>query len=216
MTNQRIATLAVIAIGCLAGLRANAIDTSHPRVKTIVIVATSPLAEYPVDRTIVKSLPGFLKEELTTAGFEAKLLDKTIKQLQKSPDTVGNYDILLEIGYSRADGESQGGVAAGVPIGDVGIGGEMSVVSAHAVAEIIVYNAKTLEPLDRMKFEGNATSPALTGVNFGDAHGFVFFRIPIRPSGPFREAARQIAKEAAKEIGAQFGEVKPAPEPVTK
>ncbi len=201
---MKIRTQTVLAIAVLfAATCAFGIDTSRPRVKSIGILKIGIAKGITIDRTLRESLPPFLQEELTRAGFTATLLPATIAQMRDAKQSDAKNDILLEVTFAKSRGDSYGGVSAGVPVGGVGVGGEVSVVNAHAVAEIQVYNAKTLEPLDNLSFQSSATGPAVTGIGVGD--GWFFFRIPIYPSGPFKEAARNLAKDAAKKIVEDFG-----------
>lgn len=193
--------LIIASLLTLVVLPLSAIDTSRPVAEKIGILKSAPERTAGIDKTIRKVLPGYLEASLKEAGFEVRSIDRTIEQMSGGTDD----DILIDIGAVQAGGEPVTTVDAGASIEGVGVGGEVSVITASAFVEIRIYNAKTLERLTSLEMNGEATGAALTGIGIGDPHGWFRFRIPIPSKGPLKEAAQNIAKDVAAALREEFG-----------
>ncbi len=184
----------------LFALPAAGIDTSRPVTKRIGILKTVPTRAVGVDPTVKKYLPRYLEESLTDAGFQVAMIGRTIDEMESGTED----DILIDIGLAEETGEPLSSVGAGGVIEGVGVGGEVSVIQASAVAEIRVYNAKTLAPLTSLELSGETTQPAFTGIGIGDPHGWISFRIPFKPKGPLKQVAKNIARDVAAALSEEF------------
>lgn len=193
----------LFAVAALASLTLplHGIDTSRPVTQRIGILETPAPRVLGVDKTVRKYLPRYLAASLAEAGFEVTKIDRTIDEMEEGTDD----DILIDIGFTEENGEPLGSVGAGGSLEGVGVGGEVSVVQATAIAEIRIYNAKTLAPLTSLELSGETKQTAFTGIGIGDPHGWIQFRIPFVPKGPFKQVARDIARDAAAALREEFG-----------
>lgn len=187
----------------LAALPLCAVEQA-PRRGDRVAVLTSPVGggALRVDARIRTALPKYLASALKKSGYDARVTPMTLMELQDRSDREsGRDDYYLEVMYADTDGQSWGGVDTGTVIGSTGVGAEISVIEAHVVAEIRVYDGATLEMIDSFTLEASAVAPAITGVGVGDRHGYLFFSLPILAPRPYHTAARRIADAAATRLG---------------
>ena len=173
----------------------------HPaRGDRVGILETSERHHGRMERAISEALPRLLREELRRAGFDARLMTRTREELSGDEE---QFDFLVEIIYYDAEAGFYGGVGAGVPVGSVAVGAEVSMAYAHVDARLVLYDGETLQHIRSFDLQARTTSPALTGVGVGHREGFLFVHLPFLRNAPHRRVTRALARSAAAQIAAQ-------------
>lgn len=173
----------------------------HPaRGDRVGILETSERHRGRIERAISAEMPRALRDELRRAGFDARLMTRTREEVGPGGD---EFDFLVEIVYYDAEAGYYGGVGAGVPVGSVAVGAEVSMAYAQVDARLILYDGETVQLLRSFDLQARATSPAVTGVGIGHREGFLFVHLPLLRNAPHRKVTRALARSAAAQIAAQ-------------
>lgn len=127
---------------------------------------------------------------LEKEGFATVLLPRSADELVADglKDAVGAAWI-LEIAWSDGRARTWGGIAGGTE----GVGAEVGVVTAHLAAEIRLYDARTLEMVDRFEVDSRATTPALTGIGVGGRWSWLWASLPWGNRQVYGRAAGALA-----------------------
>lgn len=152
------------------------------------------------ERMIAEALPQMLVEELRRAGLEARRVTGRVDEMRPG---LSGCDFLVEVVFERADAGYGGGVGAGVPVGSVAVGAEVSMAYAAIDARVNVYEAKSLTLLKSFDIQARTVSPSVTGVGIGHREGFLLVHLPLRARYPHKRVARAVARDAAARIVAQ-------------
>jgi len=153
-----------------------------------------------VERMIAAAMPRILVEELRRVGFDARLLTSTVEEF---PAHTSEYDFLVEVVFEQAEAGYGGGVGAGVPVGAVAVGAEVSMAYAAIDARVNLYDAESRSLLKTFRVQARTASPTVTGVGVGHREGFLFVHLPLRARYPHKRVARAVARDAAARIVAQ-------------
>lgn len=152
-----------------------------------------------VERALAGDIPRALRDELRRAGVDARVLTRTWDEIGSED----SFDYLVEVIFEDVEAGYTGGVSAGVPIGDVGVGAEVSMVYARVDARVVVYDGQSRDVVREFAVHAFTNSPAVTGVGIGGRDGFLFVRLPLRARAPYRRITRDLAREAAFQITAR-------------
>lgn len=177
------ATATAINLGPVPGDRIAVLDAPRERSRN--------------DWSVATALPGYLVQELRRAGYDAYRTRSSFEQFERSGERRAADDFFVEIGYSRSDAGSYGGVGVGGWHG----GAEVAVVSARLRAEIRIYSARDMHLVETLELEQSALAPTITGVGVGGRDGYFFLTLPFFERMPYRAAAKKIAREAARRLG---------------
>jgi hypothetical protein len=142
-----------------------------------------------------------IRKELERKGFQTVVLPRSVDQMVADgiADAV-DAAWVVEITYSDGDARSWGGIGTGGEIGDVDVGGEISVVTAALHAELRFYDARTLELIDTYELDSRATSPTISGIGLGGRHSWLWVSLPWMQRHPYSRAAGALAREAVSRI----------------
>ena len=146
-----------------------------------------------VERTVATSLQKNLQRELRARGFEAFDAQMTFEDARRESP---NADYYVEIVSGHAANREWGGIGTG--IGHVGV--DVSVVTARVAAELRLYDAKTMEMIDRFDLAKRNTAVVPTGVGVASRSVWAFVALPFVNYAQYRSAARAIARDAAERI----------------
>src|SRR5512140_228048 len=200
---MRIPALTLGALVFLISTSALAIQTGPVHGDSIGVLDTPQRVSYGVDGSVRNVMTTYLKDELQRSGFSTHLVHRTIDQIRRSEVS---DDYLVEVAYGDANGGPVAAVGTGGIVGNSGVGAEVAVIAGSVVAEIRLYDARTLELVDSFALRSTVVSPALTGVSLGGYYGYISFGIPYFRNEPFRRAARDVARQAAGRISGAAGE----------
>jgi hypothetical protein len=149
----------------------------------------APGAEDTVARTIQASLV----RELKARGFDAFDARMTYEEAERrAPDA----DYYVEVMSSRASRQSVGGIGVGI----LRVGLDVSVVIARVAAELRVYDARTLNVVDRYDLRQRQTAIIPTSVGVFGRFVWASVAIPFVQYGQYRAAANAVARDAADRI----------------
>jgi len=153
------------------------------------------------ERSMNQIMPSYLCNELRKLGYEARVERRSSDELLREGTTTTD-DLLIEFAAVDANGRQAVGIGSGGRVGNVGVGGEVSIVVAHLIGELRLIDAKTLEVARTFPLEAHTTSPALTSIGLGGRYGYVYVPIPFYRGYLLRFAGMQLARDAAVALAA--------------
>jgi hypothetical protein len=165
----------------------------------IGVLQTSDRHRGRAERALTGDIPRVLRDELRRAGVDASVLTRSYDEI--GPEE--SFDYLVEVIFEDVDAGYTGGVSAGVPVGDVGVGAEVAMAYARVDARVMVYDGRTMEVVRNFNIHAFTNSPAVTGIGIGGRDGFLFVRLPLRARAPYRRITRELARNAASQITAR-------------
>lgn len=146
------------------------------------------------EQTVAKTVHNDLRRELRALGFDA--FDARIRYDDLSRSEPADADFYVEIVSSHAVHRPVGGVATGV--GSVGI--EVAMVISRVAAEVRLYDARTLDLIERYDLQQNKTAILPTAVGVGGRSVWAYIALPFIHYGQYRAAAHEVARDAAARI----------------
>jgi len=182
--------LLVLCLVAMAGT-AHAFDAARRPERIAVLRADTeslrgdePVIERAVRETLIR--------ELRSRGFDAYDADRTYEEAVADGAADAHY--VIEILGSNADAIDYGGVDINGRSGGV----SLAIVSSRVAAQIIVYDAETMEPIAKSELAKKNTALLPTGVG-GGAGNAVFFWVatPFLERAQVRSVARAAARDAA-------------------
>jgi hypothetical protein len=163
----------------------------------IGVLRSSADYDYRAEHIVANTVQIDLRRELRKLGFDAF-------------DTRLTYDTMLRSGPGNADFyvEVVSGSAADRPIGGVGgsAGGvavEVAVVVAWVAAEVRLYDARTLNLVERYDLQKKKTAVVPTAIGVGGRSVWAAIFLPLVQYGQYRAAAHDVARQAAVRIAGQ-------------
>ena len=146
-----------------------------------------------VDRALAATLQKQLTKELRSRGFEAFDAEMTFEDARREAP---NADYFVEIVSGYAANRDTGG--AGVGVGHVAV--DLSVVTTRVAAELRLYDARTMEMLDRYDLTRRKTTVVPMGVDISTRFLWGFVALPLVDRIQYRSATHAIARDAAERI----------------
>jgi hypothetical protein len=160
----------------------------------IGILRMSDRFGYGAEHTVANTLQNDLRRELRVLGFDAFDTGVTYDALSRSGPA--NADFYVEVVSGDAANHSVGGVGTGV--GSIAV--EVSVVVARVAAEVRLYDARTLDVIERYDLQKNNTAVVPTAIGIGGRSVWATIMLPFVQYGQYRAAARDVAHQAAARI----------------
>ena len=145
------------------------------------------------DQHVARAVSHYLERELRKQGLDAFDARMTYDDLRDADR--GGADYYIEVVASDGDAAPVGGV--GVTGRHVGV--DVSMVVSRVAATLRLYDAETLELIDELDLQRNASAVMPTGIGIGGHHLGLWIPLPIYGSR-YRSAARAVARQAAAEI----------------
>jgi hypothetical protein len=146
-----------------------------------------------VERDVASTLQKALRKELRARGFDAYETDLTFEDARREPAAADYY---IEIVSGRSADREFGGIGAAVGHAVV----DVSIVTARVAAELRLYDAKTMELIDRYDLARHKTAIVPTGVGIGTRAVWAYVALPFINHAQYRAATRAIARDAAERI----------------
>jgi hypothetical protein len=142
---------------------------------------------------VARAISHYLERELRKQGLDAFDARLTYDDLRESDRRDADY--YIEVVSSDGDAAPVGGV--GVNGRHVGV--DVAMVVSRVAATLRLYNGETLELIDELDLQRNASAVMPTGIGIGGDHLGLWIPLPIYGSR-YRAAARAVARQAAAQI----------------
>lgn len=181
--------LLVMTLILVAGT-ASAFDATR-RPERIAVLHADPAALHGHDLVIERAVRETLIRELRGRGFD--VFDAGCTYDEAVEDGV-DAQYVIEILGSNAEAVDYGGMDINGGSGGV----SLALVTSRVAAEVIVYDAGTMEPLAKNALAKKNTALMPTGVGGGVGHAvFVWVATPFLERAQVRSVARAAARDAA-------------------
>jgi len=144
--------------------------------------------------TVAENVQSGLCRELRNFGFDAFETDVTYDDLRRFERDAPSYYVEIV----RGDGWSR--EAGGVDLSNGVVGGSVGVIVSGVAAEVRLYDGRSLEVIRSFDLRHRSTSVAPTGVGIGGRWSWLWVGLPFFRYGEYRNAAREVAHDAAKQI----------------
>ncbi|MEO8218150.1 MAG: hypothetical protein ABI718_13810 [Acidobacteriota bacterium] len=173
----------------------------------ITVLAPGSGPRYAFDRSVRGYVPNFLRDELRRSGYQADVADMSFDELQSGQrESLHPTDYYLEVVWSDAGAGDIVEGGGGGPIGNTNVGAGVAIVYAHAIAEMRLYDGRSLHLIDTYHLESTHVGPDLDGIGF--FWRYFYISLPIRTNAPLRAAAHDLARQATDRLR---GEASPRP-----
>jgi hypothetical protein len=160
----------------------------------IGILRMSDRYGYGAEHTVANTLQHDLRRELRALGFDAFDTGMTYDELSRQG--LPNADFYVEVVSSHAANREIGGIGTGA--GPVAV--EVAIVVARVAAELRLYDARTLDIIERYDLQKKNTAVVPTAIGVGGRSVWASIMLPFVQYGQYRAAAREVAHEAAARI----------------
>ena len=147
-------------------------------------------SEETVARTIESDLPRALRDR----GFDAFDAHATYDDVRRGDGPGAAYYVEV-VGARAGDRE-----AVGVGVGAENVYASVGVVVSRVAAEVRLYDGKTLELVDRWDLAKKSTAVVPTSVGVGGRFVWAAIALPFVHYGQYRNAAHDVARQAAERI----------------
>ncbi|HUP49675.1 MAG TPA: hypothetical protein VNA04_12890 [Thermoanaerobaculia bacterium] len=187
---KRLAFVLMFAVMASAAL---AFDPSVAPGDRIAVLGTAGYHDVPVPAPVASLLRGYLVRELRGEEFDAFDTRLTHADLLRGEREDADYYVEIVTGYGTDD-----------PYGGVAVAGrhaavEIGVVVSRVIAEMRIYDGRTLELIDQVDVQAHDTGVVPTAVGIGGRHG-IWVGLPVMRAMRHRAAAREAARNAAQSI----------------
>lgn len=159
----------------------------------IAVLRISDEFAHDVERNVAATLQKELRRELQARGFEAFDAEMTFEEARGEAPAADYY---VEIVSGRTADREAGGIGAAV--GAVGV--DIGIMTARVAAELRLYDAKTMEMIDRFELAKRNTAVVPTGVGIGRRSVWAYIALPFIQHAQHRSALHAIARDAAERI----------------
>ena len=160
----------------------------------IGILRMSDRFGYGAEHTVAHTLQNDLRRELRALGFDAFDAGVTYDDLSRRGPA--SADFYVEVVSGHAVNRPVGGVGADAG----GVAVEVAVVVARVAAEVRLYDARTLDVIERYDLQKNNTAVVPTAIGVGGRSVRATIMLPFVQYGQYRAAARDVAHQAAVRI----------------
>lgn len=135
-----------------------------------------------------------MTEQLRSNGVDAFDTQRTLDQVRD--EDVNGADILVEVSGGDARSRDIGGIG----VADRHVSATLGIVISKVAAEVRVYDARTLELLDRFDLASTRAMVLPTSIGIRNADLFAWATIPFVRHLQYRSAIRSVAEDAAQRI----------------
>jgi len=151
------------------------------------------------DRASERAVSSAIEEELPSAlhkqGFEAFDTQRTYDEARNGDAPAAAF--YVEVVGAHTDG---GNNAAGIDVGVNGVYTTVGLLVSHVAAEVRLYDGKTLALIDRWYLGEKNVTVAPTSISLASRFLFAELAMPLVRAGQSRNAAHDVAREAAARI----------------
>lgn len=146
------------------------------------------------EAAVADSVLSGLTRELRGMGFDAYESDLAYDDLRRFENGAPAYYVEIVSGRAADHAVGEVGLTNGV------IGGTIGLVVSHVAAEVRLYDGRSLEVVRSFDVRHRSTTVAPTGIGIGGRWSWLWVGLPVLRYGEYRNAAREVAHDAAKQI----------------
>jgi hypothetical protein len=146
------------------------------------------------EESVARAVSRHLARELRAQGLDAFDAKMTFDELRQ--DNRGDADYYLEVVASDADASPTGGIG----VGNRNVGVDVALVVSRVAATLRLYDGETLELIDTLDLQKNATAVVPVSIGIGRDRLGLWLALPFVQHARYRAAARAVARQAAADM----------------